>query len=193
MSFDCASSHLELFRRSGANLRELVLALDVLYVGGGNTANMLAIWRLHGLDEILRSAYEAGVVLAGVSAGAVCWFEGGTTDSFGLALSALRNGLGFLEGSMCPHYDGEENRRPRFHELIGSGALAGGYAADDGVALHFVDETFHRAVSSKETSAAYRVTRHGAGAVETVLATEFLGSDTTPPPPLPPPPPPRRA
>ena len=104
-------THLALFKRTEPDLRELVLAQDVIYVGGGNTVSLLAVWRAHGLDVVLREAWEAGVVLCGVSAGALCWFEGGTTDSFGAALAPLRDGLGFLSGSFCPHYDGEEQRR----------------------------------------------------------------------------------
>src|SRR5690606_13789708 len=99
----CEPSHLDLFRRTGQDLEHALLSQDAIYVGGGNTANMLAVWRLHGIDEALKKAWHAGVVLAGVSAGAVCWFEAGTTDSFGPELSALCNGLGLLRGSLCPH------------------------------------------------------------------------------------------
>jgi peptidase E len=112
-------------------------AQDVIYVGGGNSANMLAVWRVHGVDAALRRAYEAGVVVAGVSAGAICWFAGGVTDSFG-ALARLDDRLAFVDGTLCPHYDGEAQRRPTYHALVAEGMPAG-FAADDGCALHFVD------------------------------------------------------
>src|SRR2546430_16248233 len=115
------------------DLRELALGSDVILVCGGNTANMLAVWRLHGFDRILREAWEAGVVLAGWSAGLICWFEAGVTDSFGPQLEGLRDGLGFLPGSACPHYDGEELRRPAYRRLVDEG-LPPGIAADDGAA-----------------------------------------------------------
>ena len=99
------------------NLRELVLAQDAICVGGGNTANMLAIWRVHGIDALMREAWEKGVVLWGASAGMICWFEAGVTDSFGPQLDGM-DCLGFLPGSACPHYDGEERRRPRYRELV---------------------------------------------------------------------------
>ena len=113
------ASHLGLFDRTVVDLRAFVLAQDVVYVGGGNTANMLAVWRVHGLDSILVEAWRAGVVLAGLSAGAICWFEAGVTDSFGPSLGPLRDGLGLLPGSMCPHYDGEPLRRPTYQRLVG--------------------------------------------------------------------------
>ena len=107
------TSHLFLFEREVADLRGFLLAQDAIYVAGGNTANALAVWRVHGVDAILREAWERGIVLAGVSAGMICWFECSVTDSFG-ALAALHDGLGFLAGSACPHYDGEPERRPTY-------------------------------------------------------------------------------
>jgi dipeptidase E len=115
---DCRPVDLALFRRVVLDLKSFLLAQDVIYVGGGNTANMLAIWRAHGLDTILREAWESGIVLAGVSAGAICWFEASVTDSFGLELSGMRDGLGFLPGSACPHYNSESRRRPVFRQLV---------------------------------------------------------------------------
>ena len=128
---------------------------DLVYVGGGNTANMLAIWREHGMDEIVREAWEAGIVLAGVSAGMICWFEAGVTDSYGPQLEGMEC-LGLIPGSACPHYDGEELRRPRFHELV-AGGIPGGWAADDGVALHFEGWDLSGAVSALPGKAAYTV------------------------------------
>jgi peptidase E len=171
----CEASHLALFGRTVDDLERLLLDQDVVYVGGGNTANMLAIWRVHGLDRILARAWAAGVLLAGVSAGSNCWFEGATTDSFG-GLDALPDGLGFLPGSHCPHYDSEPIRRPTYRRLIAEGALPDGYAADDGAALVFEGTELVEVVASRPTARAYRVARDPAGeAVETELATRYLG------------------
>ena len=156
-----------------AHLREFALSQDVLCVPGGNTANLLAIWRVHGFDEIVREAWESGVVLYGWSAGMICWFEAGVTDSFGPQLDGMRDGLGFLPGSACPHYDGEELRRPRYHELVREG-FPGGYAADDAVALHFRGTALAEAVTSREDSAAYLVGLHGDKVVETRLEPRLL-------------------
>ena len=169
------ASHLDLFVRTGDDVGRLVLEQDVVYVGGGNTANLLAIWRVHGLDAILRSAWRAGVVMAGLSAGAICWFQAGVTDSFGPELEALDGGLGFLPGSFCPHYDGEPARRPTFRRLVGERRLPDGWAADDGAALHFVGEDLADVVSSRPEARGYRLERTADGATETELATRFLG------------------
>jgi peptidase E len=138
------------------NLRELVLSQDVILVGGGNTANMLAIWRVHGFDALLREAWEQGTVLSGVSAGMICWFEAGVTDSFGPQLEGMRDGLGLLPGSACPHYDGEERRRPVYRQLVAEGFPAG-YAADDGAALCFVGTELSEVWTVREGATAYRV------------------------------------
>jgi dipeptidase E len=138
-----------------SDLREFTLAQDVLLVPGGNTANMLAIWRAHGFDRIVREAWEEGVVLYGWSAGMICWFEAGVTDSFGPQLEGM-DCLGFLPGSACPHYDGEGLRRPRYQELVADGFPAG-WAADDGVALHFAGTELAEAVTVQPDGRAYRV------------------------------------
>jgi peptidase E len=164
-----ATSHLFLFEREVEDLRSFLLSQDAIYVGGGNTANALAVWRVHGVDAILREAWEAGVVLAGVSAGMICWFEGGVTDSFG-PLAALRDGLGFLAGSACPHYDGEPERRPTYTRLIADG-FAPGLAADDGAALHFNGTELREVVSFLPGARAYRVGPEG----ETPLEARPLG------------------
>lgn len=170
------TSVLPLFEREEGDPADRLLAQDALYVGGGNTANLLAIWRLHGIDVALRAAWEAGVVLAGLSAGGLCWFESGTTDSFGVALAPLDGCLGFLQGSFCPHYDGEERRRPLFHDLVGSAVLPAGYAADDGAALVFEGTVLSEVVASLPTARVYRVERGPTGtAIETELPTRFLG------------------
>jgi peptidase E len=156
----CDLSHLRFFPYPPADLRELVLSQDAVSVGGGNVANMLAIWRVHGFGEILREAWEQGVVLFGVSAGMLCWFESVVTDSLGLQLEGLRDGLGWLSGSACPHFDGEERRRPRYRELVDAG-FPEGIAADDGVGLHYVGTELREVVTCRPGATAYRVTRDG--------------------------------
>jgi dipeptidase E len=153
------ASHLNTFPWPPENLRELILSQDVINVGGGNTANMLAIWKVHGIDTLLREAWENGVVLCGASAGMICWFEAGVTDSFGPQLAGM-DCLAFLPGSACPHYDGEEQRRPRYRELI-DGGFPEGVAADDGVGIHFVGAELSEVVTCRPGAAAYRVTRDG--------------------------------
>jgi peptidase E len=153
-------SHLAFFPWPPQDLRRLALSQDVIYVSGGNTANALAIWRAHGFDAVLREAWETGVVLAGWSAGMICWFEAGVTDSFGPELRGLRDGLGFLPGSACPHYDGEPERRPSYAKLVADG-FPPGVAADDGVALRFDGTELVEVVSAREDARAYRVTAEG--------------------------------
>ena len=162
-------THLGLFARSVEDPTAFLLEQDVVYVGGGNTANMLAVWRTHGVDLALRRAWQEGVSLCGVSAGCLCGFEGGVTDSFGPALGPLRDGLGFLPGSNSPHYD-HEGRRPLYHQLIREG-LPAGIAADDGAALHFVGTELVRVVTSREGARAYRVERTPDGEVRETVVT----------------------
>jgi peptidase E len=168
------ASHLSLFRRDTRDPAKHLLAQDVIYVGGGNTANLLAVWRVHGVDRAMREVWKRGTILCGVSAGMICWFESSVTDSFG-PLAALRDGVGFLPGSACPHYDGEKNRRPTYHRLVRAGTLPSGYAADDGAALHFVGRKLCRTISSRRGAKAYRVERVGKRVVETELPTLYLG------------------
>jgi dipeptidase E len=153
-------SHLPFFPWPPSGLRELVLRQDVVYVSGGNTANALAIWRAHGFDRILREAWEAGIVLTGWSAGMICWFEASVTDSFSPELDGMRDGLGFLPGSACPHYDCEERRRPVYASLVASG-FPPGVAAEDCVALRFDGTELAEVVSARPGSRAYRVTSEG--------------------------------
>jgi dipeptidase E len=175
-ALDCRPTDLALFERTVEDLEPFVLSQDVVYVGGGNTAAMLAVWRAHGLDGILARAWTEGVVLCGLSAGMNCWFEESVTDSFGAArLAALSDGLGLLPGSCCPHYDGEEKRRPAFHRFIESGELSGGWAADDGAALVFSGTTLDEVVSSRAGAAAYRVEKDGSGVGERRLDARYLG------------------
>jgi dipeptidase E len=155
---------LRLFDRDVADIPAFLGEQDVVYVGGGNTVSMLAIWRAHGVDEALRVAYAAGVVLAGMSAGANCWFEACTTDSFLLGRAdPLLEGLGLIPGSLTPHYDSEEARRPAVHALIGSRALPDGHACDDFAALHLVDGEVRAAVATRPEARAFRVERVGDG------------------------------
>jgi dipeptidase E len=153
---DAIPSYLPFFPWPPAGLRELALGQDVIFVGGGNTANMLAIWRVHGFDGILREAWEAGIVLTGWSAGMICWFEACVTDSFGPQLDGMRDGLGFLAGSACPHYDGEERRRPVYTRLVAEGFPAG-IAADDGVGVHYAGAELTEVVTVRPAAAAYRI------------------------------------
>jgi dipeptidase E len=158
-------SYLPTYPWPPEDLRELVLSQDAICVSGGNTANMLAIWKVHGIDALLREAWENGTVLWGASAGMICWFEAGITDSFGPQLEGM-DCLGFLAGSACPHYDGEELRRPRYRELI-DGGFPEGLAADDGVALHFVGTELTEVVTCRPGAAGYRVTRDGEERLDT--------------------------
>ncbi|HEY0263517.1 MAG TPA: peptidase E [Granulicella sp.] len=171
----CLPSHLSLFSLNFADLHSFVLQQDVIYVGGGNTRNLLALWREWGLDQILREAWQSGIVLAGISAGAVCWFEEGVSDSVTLGVLQKLPCLGLLPGSFCPHYDGEANRRPTYHQLLASGEIKhSGYAADDGVALHFVDQGLVEAVSSRPEAKAYAVLRDGASVEEIAIEPRLL-------------------
>jgi len=155
------------------DLSDFVQQQEIFYVGGGNTVHLLALWRAHGLDRLLREAWLRGAILCGVSAGMNCWFRASVTDGFG-ALASLSDGLGLLEGTACPHYDGDVNRRPAFHRAIADG-FPTGYAADDGAALHFIGQEFVGAVSSRQGARAYRVAlRHGQ-VLEDELPTRFLG------------------
>jgi peptidase E len=163
-------THLQFFPWPPADLRELALAHDVILVAGGNTANAIAIWRVHGFDEILREAWRDGVLLTGWSAGMICWFEHGVTDSYGPELAAM-DCLGFLPGSACPHYDGEERRRPVYMQLVADG-LPGGIAADDDVGVHYVGTDLREVVTSREGATAYRVTPDG----EALLRARLLAA-----------------
>jgi peptidase E len=174
--FDCHPVDLALFDRKVTDLRGFILDQDVIYVGGGNTLSMLGVWRAHGLDAIFGDALDAGAVLCGVSAGMNCWFDASVTDSFGPHLAPLDDGLGFVAGSACPHYDSEEQRRPVYHRLVAAG-FPGGYAADDGAALHFSgSDELAEVVASRQGAHGYRVERRADGAaVETVLPARLLG------------------
>jgi dipeptidase E len=176
-ALECRPADLGLFDRTVADLRAFVLDQDVVYVGGGNTASLLAVWRAHGLDAVLAEAWAAGVVLCGISAGMNCWFRQSVTDSFDVAaLAPLHDGLGLLAGSACPHYDGEQERRPTYRRLVSDGVLDDGWAAEDGAALVFAGEALSEVVASRPDAAAYRVTRRDGGVDEERLAARYLGA-----------------
>jgi dipeptidase E len=171
----CEPTHLEMFRTPPPDLARIVPRQDIFYVGGGSTRNLLVIWREWGLDRMLAREWRRGKVFAGLSAGSLCWFESGVSDSFGPRLAPVF-ALGWLAGSHCPHYDGEAARRPAYHTFVRRGTLPAGYAADDGAALHFVGRRLHRVVSSRPNAKAYRVAKRGGTLVEEALETQFLGA-----------------
>lgn len=168
---------LRLFGRTEDDLAACFRDVDAVYVLGGSTENMLALWRLHGLDEVLRETWARGVVMAGMSAGAICWFDAATTDSFGPTLRPLRGGLGLLAGTFIPHLHGEAQRMPLLRRLVGDGTIPPGYGVDDGAALVFRDRELVEVVTSDPGAGAWRVEPDGAGGVvETALPTRFLGA-----------------
>ena len=171
-SLDARPAHLPFFHRT-PDLRALVLAQDVIFVGGGNTRSMLAVWKEWGLPEILREASASGVVMAGVSAGAICWFEQGVTDSWADRLRPLPC-LGWLSGSCCPHYDGEIERRPAYRALLSEGQIKPGYAIEDGVAAHFKNGELATVVSKRAGARAYRVSLSDGRVQEKPLETLLL-------------------
>ncbi|MFJ9137075.1 Type 1 glutamine amidotransferase-like domain-containing protein [Streptomyces sp. NPDC102256] len=148
------------------DVESAVLEQDVVWVMGGSAANLLAVWRVHGLDAVFRRAWEAGVVLSGVSAGSLCWFQGGTTDSFGPELRALTDGLGYLPFGNGVHYDSDPGRRPLVHRLVADGTLPETHCTDDGVGLVYRGTRLAEAVTELPGKAAYVVTREGGTAAE---------------------------
>jgi peptidase E len=175
-TLDCAPAHLSLFKPPTADLRSYVFEQDVIYVGGGNTRALMALWREWGLDAILREAWRAGIVMAGISAGSICWFEQGLSDSVIPNALAPLDCLGFLPGSNCPHYDGEADRRPVYRRCVREGTLKPGFAADDGAALHFAGTDLNAVVSSRPEARAYAVRWNGAEIEEVALPTRWLGA-----------------
>ncbi len=164
---DCQPSLLPLFART-PSVKDWVAAQDVILVGGGNTKSMLAVWREWNLPSLLRDAWERGTVLCGWSAGAICWFEQGVTDSFADRLDAL-DCLGFLPGSCCPHYNGEVERRPAYHRLVESGRICPGIAIDDCVGVHYIDDRPHQLIRVDEAAGAYTLSRTHEGVIESPL------------------------
>lgn len=173
LALDALPSDLSLFRPHTAGIAPFLLEQDIIYVGGGNTKSMLALWREWGVDRILHQAWQQGTVLSGVSAGAICWFEQGLTDSIPQKLTPLAC-LGFLSGSCSPHFDGEPERRPSFRRLIATGEMKDGYGIDNSVGLHFVGAAISRVVSSRAGAQAWRVERTAGGATESDLQASVI-------------------
>ena len=169
-----AATHLTLFPMPNVDDIEALLAQDVVWVLGGSVAGLLAMWRLHGVDVAMRAAWQAGVVLTGVSAGSICWHVGGTTDSFGPELRPVTDGLGLVPFSNGVHYDSEPQRRPLFQSLIADGSLPAGYATDDGAGLVYRGTDFVEAVSERDGAAAYFVEVDDGAAVEHRVDTRRL-------------------
>src|SRR5215469_6054255 len=167
----CVPKHLSLFKPQTRDLNSFILDQDIIHVGGGNTRNLLCLWTEWGLDRILKSAYKKGLVLTGMSAGMICWFEEGTTDSYG-GVDPIKC-LGLLKGSASPHFDGEPDRRPKFIELIKSGQIKGGLALDDGAGALFLNEKLSECVSSRKKAGAYRF--KSKTAKEERLSVRYLG------------------
>lgn len=153
---------------------EIFLSMDGIVVSGGNTLNQQAIWRAQGIDEVLLEAWNRGIVLGGASAGSLCWFEEGTTDSRPKELTKVEC-LGFLKGSHSPHYDAEEHRRPTYHRLIASGEMKPGYACDNNAGIYFQDNDVRRVVATREGAKVYHVRLEGSEIVEEVLEPEMIG------------------
>jgi len=170
----CAPTHISLFRLGSrpVPLREHLLAQDVIYVGGGSMVNLLALWRAHGLGAVLREAWQAGIVLAGLSAGSMCWFEWGVTRSLGPP--AVTRGLGFLPGSNSVHYDGEPVRRPFYLDAVAHGALPAGWGVDDGAGLLFQGTRLVEAVAARPGARAFRVHAVEGVAVEDAVEPRLL-------------------
>jgi dipeptidase E len=175
LKLGCQPSVLTFFKRT-PDLRSFLLSQDVIYVGGGNTKSLLAVWRDWGVIEILHEAWESGIVLTGVSAGAICWFEQGLTDSFSDGLRPL-DCLGFLPGSCCPHYDGEAQRRPSYHKLLAAGEIAAGVAIEDWTGVHFIGGEIHKVIASKRGARAYSMRAIHGSVQEVALAVDFLAAD----------------
>lgn len=171
--FGCKVSHLYLLKPEIANIESLLMKQDLIFVSGGNTRNMLALWRAWDVDKILRKAYNRGTVLAGGSAGGICWFEQGVTDSVPGKLLPM-DCLGWLDGSCCPHYDSEVKRRPIYRKLIGRGEIKAGIALEDMAAAHYINGKLSKVVSFTPTAKAYALKRVNGKFSETELATELV-------------------
>jgi peptidase E len=156
------------------DIEQTVLDQDVVWVGGGSVANLLAVWRVHGLDAVLRRAWQAGVVMSGVSAGSICWHMGGTTDSYGPELRPVTDGLGLLPYGNGVHYDSDEARRPLIHRLVADGTFPAAHCTDDGVGLVYHGTTLTEVVAERPEKAAYTVVREGEGAKETRMTPRLL-------------------
>jgi peptidase E len=157
----CEPSHLSLFLPPFRRPQEVLADQDIMYVSGGSTPNLLAVWRTHGIERLLSRAHQTGTILYGSSAGGLCWFHSGLTDSLGFdgRLRAFTDGLGLLPGSHCPHFDTEPDRRPTYLRLVQEGGLDGGHAIDEFAAVHFVDTRVVQTVASRRDAGAYWIER----------------------------------
>jgi peptidase E len=173
---NCKPTHLSFFEANFENLEDFILQQDIIYVGGGSTRNMLLIWENWGFDEILKKAYEKGIILAGLSAGSNSWFEEAVTDPLNAPLYKL-DCLGLLKGSFCPHYSEEVKRRPSYHQMILKGEIQAGYGVDDSAALHFIDDSLSKVISSNISSKAYFVEIENSVIIEKPFEPIFLGND----------------
>ncbi len=171
----CEASHISLFRREQGpeDLRAHLLEQDLIYVGGGSVISLLGVWQAHGIDAILREAWERGVVLCGLSAGSLCWFEQAVTGFHGAPRKV--EGLGLLPFSNCVHYERGSNRRRAYLDLLRAG-MRSGYAAEDGAALHFTGTELSRVVTSRPEARGYRLDAVGGRVVEMGIATAYLGN-----------------
>lgn len=168
--WDVELTHVSFYPWPPEDIRELALSHDAVLVCGGSTANMLAVWRAHGFEQVLHEAWESEVVLFGWSAGMICWFEAGVTDSYGPQLAGMHDGLGFLEGSACPHYDGEESRRTVYQRLMAEGFPAG-LALDDAAAARYEGTDLAEVVSAAPLASGYRVGPEGETRLEARVLT----------------------
>ena len=164
---DCNPSHINFFKRT-PRLDNIINQADIIYVGGGNTKSMLAVWRDWKFDRLLLKAYNKGKVLCGVSAGAICWFEQGITDSWASSLNAM-DCLGFLKGMACPHYQEESNRRPSVHKMLLNNSTIPGYAIDGGAAVHFKNGKYFRSLQFYLDSYVYYVSMENGNIIEKKL------------------------
>lgn len=170
---NCIPNRLSLFKGAFKSLEETILNQDIIYVGGGNTRNMLALWREWYLDEILFKAYNKGIILSGLSAGAICWFEEGLTDSVPFQLNKLEC-LGFLKGSCCPHFDGETERQESYKSKILSSEMKAGFAIDDSVGIHFINGEIHQVISAETEAKAYYYANKNGNLKQQILNPKYL-------------------
>ena len=175
-SLNCNPSHLSLFRPHTKDIEAFILGQDIIHVGGGNTLNLLCLWKEWKIDKILLQASKNGIILSGMSAGMICWFDQGLTDSKGKNLGLMPiDCLGFLEGSACPHFDGEKDRRPTFLSLVDSGDMDDGIALDDGVGALYIDGNIEKIVSSRPKGLGYLVKNKDGKSVIETLQPKYLG------------------
>ena len=169
----CEPTHLSLLQPEIADKESFLLSQDIIYVGGGNTRNLMALWKEWELDRILEKAWKNGTILAGISAGSICWFKEGASDSVPGKVTNVK-GLGFLEGSTCPHYDDPEQSGQGYRDMILNGEISEGYGMDDSAAIHFVGKDLHKAICSKPDAKVYHVSKDGNELKEEPLEMEYI-------------------